>query len=99
MKTTQFKGEGDNLAVRKEENYFPFQETGIALSLKEVNWNAKVLFYFIQPIFTSKRKNELSSLKEKNAHIFVLIYYFKLIGLDYKYNPSAFKNLFSRTFA
>lgn len=33
----QFKREEDNVAVTEEENYFPFQETGIALSQKGLN--------------------------------------------------------------
>lgn len=33
---------------------------------------------------------ELISLKDKNTHIFVLMYYFKLTGLNYKYNSTAF---------
>lgn len=56
MKNTQFKGEGDDVAVTKEENDFPFPETEIALRQQGLNWNAEVLFYSVQPIFTWKVK-------------------------------------------
>lgn len=34
MKNTRFKAEGDDVAVTKEENNFPFPETEIALRQK-----------------------------------------------------------------
>lgn len=40
MKNTQFKGEGDDEVVTKQENYFPLPETEIALRQQEWNENA-----------------------------------------------------------
>lgn len=52
MNNTQFKGEGDDEAVIKQENYFPLPETEIALRQQEWNGNAQVLFYTVQSILT-----------------------------------------------
>lgn len=51
MNNTQFKGEGDDEAFTKQENYFRLPETEIALRQQEWNGNAQVLLYTVKPIF------------------------------------------------
>lgn len=52
MNNTQFKGEGDDEAITKQENYSPFPGTEIALRQQKWNGNAQVLLNTVQPIFT-----------------------------------------------
>lgn len=83
MKNTQFKGEWDNVAVTKEENDFPFPETEIALRQQELKWNAQVLFYLVQPIFTWKLKNGINFSEGKKCTYFCAYVLFQTTNITH----------------